>query len=277
MMAAASGNAQLKRRYALVEAKRASDLLKDESEQKVTEIAYKFNWKLRAGKFNTGAVAYSFALCFPHFLRNASSIQDEKWKLVNRQMLKGEVYVTKNEASRLLQEEIRRYIEEKLDTQVGTLPPNITQRVDRLKQLFTEMKGKIQAEEMPKELVIEAFPPCIRELRNNALAGRHLSHIGRFALTSFLLSSGMPTEQVIECFRPASDFSQKLTRYQVEHIAGSRGSRTRYKPPKCSTLRTHGVCPGVDETCRGNVRHPLTYYRRKLTTMKAQTPATSPR
>jgi len=273
MMVAASGNSALKRRYALAEAKRISAFLKDEPPDKIVMIARNFNWNIRVIKIGVGEPGYDFAINFVDFLKNAANIQDEKWKLVNRTMLNGEVYATRSEASRLLQEEIRRHIEEKLDTEVGLLSESIMNRIDRLKNLFIEMKGKIQAEEMPKEVIVDAFPPCIRELRNKALTGQHISHIGRFALTSFLISSGMTVENVVECFRPATDFSEKMTRYQVEHIAGTRGSRTKYTPPKCDTLRTHGVCPGMDEICRHKVRHPLGYYQRRIGMMKTQTPA----
>jgi DNA primase large subunit len=94
-------------------------------------------------------------------------------------------------------------------------------------------------------------------------SGRHLSHIGRFTLTSFLVSIGMPSEKVIELFKNISDFNERMTRYQVEHIAGEKGSRTRYATPKCDTLRTHGVCTNPDNLCR-KIRHPLGYYRRKV-------------
>ena len=267
MIVAATKDAQLKRRFALAEAKRASNLLRQENEEKIESIAAIFNWKIRHAK---AASTYNHTLHFTDYLRNASYIQDTKWKLVNRTMQKGEVYLTKAEASRLLEEEVRRHIEKRLSTDIGELSKNITERVDKMKRLFNETKGKTQFEEMPTETVIEAFPPCIRELYNTAPSGRHMSHIGRFALTSFLLNSGMPPEAIIEHFRPTSDFSEKLTRYQVEHIAGGRGSRNKYIPPRCDTLRTHGICPGIDDTCR-TVRHPLTYYKRKLKTMKPQT------
>jgi len=277
MLVAASANSYIKRRYALAEAKRVSNLLKDESEEKIAAVARNFNWNIKTVKFNVNALTYNFALSFQHFLRNAATIQDAKWKLINRLMLNGEVYLTKNEASRLLQEEVRRYIEGKLNTEVGTLPQNVMERVERLKRLFNEIKGKIQSEEIPREVMTDAFPPCIRELRKSALAGRHISHVGRFTLTSFLINSGMTIENVIECFRPASDFNERMTRYQVEHIAGGRGSRTKYIPPKCDTLRTHGICPGMDEICP-KIHHPLTYYKRKLRTIKTVTETpTAPR
>jgi DNA primase large subunit len=72
----------------------------------------------------------------------------------------------------------------------------------------------------------------------------------------------MSPENVTELFKNFSDYSERMTRYQVEHIAGDRGSRTRYTSPRCDTLQTHSVCVNPDELC-GRIRHPLVYYRRK--------------
>jgi len=79
----------------------------------------------------------------------------------------------------------------------------------------------------------------------------------------------MTVDDVIDLFRSISDFDERMTRYQVEHIAGARGSRTKYIPPRCDTLRTHGICPTTDKICKG-ICHPLAYYRRKLKTIKAE-------
>jgi len=281
MIIAAANDGFLKRRYALAEAKRAYSLLKQENKPKLTEIAQVFNWKMKPLQPETTmpkTAPADFIMHFTDYLKNTGNLRESKWKLVNRTMLNGEVHVTRDEAARLLSEEVRAHIEKKLELKIGfTLPPMVIKRAETLKQLAQVKRGQIRQEEMPKETTIEAFPPCIRQLYNSAQTGRHISHIGRFALTSFLINSGMPVENVVECFRPASDFSERMTRYQVEHIAGDRGSRTRYIPPRCDTLRTHGVCPGMDEICRRGVRHPLTYYRKKLRLVKAETPATTAR
>jgi len=265
MMAAATNDSSLKRRYALVEAKRTTRFLEEEDREKIVEIAKDFHWKIKP--LEEDGQTYDLTLHFTDFLKNAANLHSKKWKLVNRQMLNGEVYLTKTEASRLLEEEVRRHIEEKLDIKVGSLPDTITKRVELLRQLFSERKAKIKMEELPKEVVIPAFPPCIKRLYDTISSGRNVSHIGRFALTSFLVNVGMTTENVTNLFRALPDFRERLTRYQVEHIAGRRGSRTKYIPPKCETLQTHGVCQNKDEICR-DIRHPLAYYRRKIRTVK---------
>lgn len=270
MMIASTADTLMKRRYALAEAKRAYNLLNEEqSKNKILEIARAFNWRIR---LDNNRSPYEFALSFMDYLKNATRFQAKKWKLVNRVVADGEVYLTKDDTARLLEEEVRAHIEKKLDVKGKfALPQNVAKRVERLKQTFTKQKGKIQFEEFPKGVVISAFPPCIKQMYDGLASGHHLSHIGRFALTSFLVNIGMPTKDVINLYRSLSDFNERLTSYQVEHIAGGRGSRTKYIPPRCSTLRTHGVCTSMDEICKG-IRHPLAYYRRKLRTIETKVP-----
>lgn len=261
MIITAIGDEYLKKRYALAEAKTIHANLQQEDDQKILEIAKHFKWKIRLLP-PTEDLSRRFALHFTDYLRNTKNFHEPEWKLVNTPLQKGEVHLTKRQVCRLLQEEIRRHIEKKLKTQKIALPPKIAQRIEKLKQTLIKHKTKLKLEELPKKTVIEAFPPCMKKLYQDALAGKHLSHIGRFALTAFLLNVGMTTENVINLFRQATDFNEKMTRYQVEHIAGTKGSRTKYIPPKCQTLQTHGICPSQDETCK-KIRHPLAYYRRK--------------
>lgn len=276
MMTAATKDPFLKRRYALAEAKRAYNLLKQESREKIMEIAKIFKWKIKKSEGQnllTETAKYDFALHFTDFLRNAANFHEKKWKLVNRLLHNGYVHITKNEAARLIMEEIRLHIENKLEVKGLALPEKITNRVTTLKQIFSRQRGRLQLEETPKEVITAGFPPCIKSFHDSILSGRHIPHIGRFALTSFLLNIGMTIDDVVDLFRTLSDFNERMTRYQVAHIAGGRGSRTKYIPPKCETLRTHGVCPGMDEICR-KIRHPLAYYRRKLRILKAKASVT---
>ena len=262
MLVAATDDSLIKSRYSLAEAKRASELLKEEEKEKLLEVANNFNWEIRL--VNRGP--YVFALRFPVFLKNATGFQDKNWKLVNHLLINGEVFLTEREVSRLLEEEVRRYIEGKLDTKVKSLPSSIMARVNRLRQLAAKKREKIRLEEIPKRVVMEAFPPCIKGVYDRVAAGRPASHMGRFALTSFLLGIGMTVEDVFKFFRSVSDFNERMTRYQVEHIAGARGSGTKYTPPNCSTLRTHGICISPDPECKGAV-NPLVCYKRKLRTL----------
>jgi DNA primase large subunit len=269
MMVASTADTLIKRRYALAEAKRVYNLLNEEAKDMIQKIASAFNWRIR---LTNNRPPYEFALSFTDYLKNATRFQAKEWKLVNRVVIAGEIYLTQDHTARLLEEEVRAHIEKKLDTKGKfALPQNVADRLERLKKMFIKQKGKIQFEEFPKEVNISAFPPCIKNMYDSIKSGHHLSHIGRFALTSFLINIGMTPENVINLYRSLSDFNERLTRYQVEHIAGARGSRTKYIPPRCNTLRTHGVCTSKDQICKGT-RHPLAYYRKKLRTIKTKAP-----
>ena len=264
VLATATGSSFIKRRYALAEAKQAYEDLKDEPREKILEFAKNFEWKLRLNE--NSEIPFEFVLNFTDYLRNTTHLRVKKWKLVNRLLSEGNVCLTRNETARLLSEEVRRHIEKRLEVkELPRFPQKIMETAEKINRLSVEKIGKAEMEGFPKTIAQAAFPPCIKALYQAVSAGRHLSHTGRFTLTSFLINIGMPPENVIELFKNFSDFNERMTRYQVEHIAGERGSRTRYIPPKCDTLKTHGVCTGPDELCQ-KVQHPLAYYRRKLRT-----------
>jgi len=261
MLATATQTPFIKRRYALAEAKQAYNTMKNEPPEKILAIANNFQWKIA---INTEKeIPYQFKLHFTDYLKNTTNLREKKWKLINRLLKNGKVYLTLNETARLLSEEIRKHIEKRLEIRdLPELPQKLTGIVVKIKSLTLEKVSKLEMEGIPKTVKRDSFPPCIKALYDAASKGRHISHIGRFTLTSFLVNIGMPTESIIELFKNFSDFNERLTRYQVEHIAGERGSRTKYKPPKCDTLKTHGLCIEPDETCR-KISHPLTYYKRK--------------
>ncbi len=262
ILAIATRNGFIHKRYALAEAKQAYEDMKIESKEKLSRIARNFEWRLELN--GDPAIPYEFSLDFTNYLKNTTHLREKKWKLVDRILKNGRVYITTNETARLLAEEVRRYIESRLETKdLPKFPPRILEIAEKIKKLSEEKIGKTETEDFPRVVTETAFPPCIQTLYQAFSSGRHLSHVGRFTLTSFLINIGMSSERVIEMFKNISDFNERMTRYQVEHIAGEKGSRTRYTTPKCETLRTHGVCTDPDRLCQ-QTRHPLGYYRKKL-------------
>lgn len=260
----------LGKRYALAESKKTYNLLRVEKEdEKLVEIASSsFNWDVRTGA-ETTRQAYDFRLSFIDYLKNAPSFHDYKWKLVNRFMADGYVFLMKDELARLIAEEASRHIQKRLVGRIrAELPPTLTQAVSSIRRLISAHREIVQIEKTPRVMIEEAYPPCIRALNETLLSNRNISHIGRFTLTSFLLNIGVSVEDVVKLFTSTTDFDANLTRYQVEHIAGKRGAGTKYTPPNCENLKTHGLCPGMDDLCK-RVKHPLTYYRRKLRQTKA--------
>jgi DNA primase large subunit len=260
----ATKNSWIKKRYALAVAKTAYyKMLQEKTIEKILVIAQDFNWDISDGK-----PYKDFRLSFSFYLKNASHLHGHEWKLVNQIMDKGMVYLNKDKAVRLLQEEVKNRIEKRLDAaEPKNLPQEITSIAEMLTKLAQNIMGK-EIEEMPKIVVQAAFPPCINALYADAASSHHLSHIGRFTLTSFLVNIGMTSEGLNEMFKTFSDYNERLTRYQIEHIAGERGSGTRYTCPQCSVLQTHGVCKNKDDLCR-YIYHPLKYYVAKQKSIKS--------
>jgi DNA primase large subunit len=261
MLAIATKNSLIKKRYALAEAKHAFGDMQFETREKILALARDFDWNLAPNR--NSDIHLEFAVSFTDYLRNIAHLRDEKWKLVNRLLVNGKVYLNQHDVARLLQEEVQRRVEKRLETiELPNFPEKISEVAERLTRIAREKIGVEEMEGFPKVVTQSAFPPCIAALYEAASKGRHLSHVGRFTLTSFLVNIGMPPEKVNELFKSFSDYNERLTRYQIEHIAGERGSRTRYTPPQCTTLQTHGICTGSDGLCR-RVRHPLKYYKMK--------------
>jgi DNA primase large subunit len=252
----ATKNSWIKKRYALAVAKTANaQLLKPK--EKIESIAKDFDWDIAEGK-----PYKDFRIGFSVYLKNSAHMHGSEWKLVNQIMDKGMVYLNRDKGIRLLQEEIKRRVEKRLDVpEIKNLPEEIAEIAEGLVKLAQEIMGQ-EIEEMPKDVIQAAFPPCINALYADAAQSHHLSHIGRFTLTSFLVNIGMTPEGLNEMYKTFSDYNERLTRYQIEHIAGERGSGTKYTCPQCSVLQTHGVCKNRDVLCR-SIYHPLRYYQRK--------------
>ena len=71
------------------------------------------------------------------------------------------------------------------------------------------------------------WAPCMVALRNRvADAG----HFGLFSLAAYMANRGYDVNSIVDVLRVRSDFDERIARYQVEHIAGLRGSRVKYKP-----------------------------------------------
>jgi len=255
-------NSFIKKRYALAEAKQASSDLAKEPKERILKIARDFDWKIKLSPKEDGDSPLVFTIKFTDYLRNAAHFHDKKWKLTNSILSHGNIFLNRKDVVRLLEEEVRRRIEKRLDVKLPKYPPELIVVAERVKKLASEVIGQMEIDELPKVVVQTAFPPCINALYEAASSSHHLSHIGRFTLTSFLVNIGMSPEKVNELFKSFSDYNERLTLYQIEHIAGERGSGTRYTPPQCSVLQTHGVCKNKDDLCR-RIYHPLAYYKRK--------------
>ena len=109
-------------------------------------------------------------------------------------------------------------------------------------------------------------PPCIKEILKSVENGENIPHFARFLLATYLITIGRDLEEIVSIFSKLPDFNEKITRYQVEHIAGRRGSGKRYLTPSCSKVQSMGFC-FRDHTC-ANVKSPAHYALRNRIPLK---------
>lgn len=190
------------------------------------------------------------------YVELVAPIHEDRFRLINRVITKGQVQVNEDEMYELLRERIRVLLHQNLPMKV---PPAVCKQLaPRLAEL-----QKVYQEQMLQQFgTIEenAFPPCIRALITAITSGSSLTHPGRFSLTSFLHNIGMEKSQIAELFARAPDFDAEKTMYQVGHITGGGG--TEYSAPACAAMRTTGLCVRPDVLCE-HINHPLSYYKVK--------------
>lgn len=243
----------LTHRYAVAEAKAASINLKKETDTCIKRIAEALGMHLEMDEDR-------FFIRLPDYVQVSHGIRELKWKLVNQRMHRGRITLKKKQVIRLLEEKIKKRV-------LHNMPLEVSPEICRYLQHYTQEINTLlsttqhQASTINTEGVNKShFPPCITHILKNLQAGVNLSHSARFALTSFLLSIGMSTDEITELFNVSPDFDVEKTRYQIQHIAGAGG--TTYTPPSCATMNSFGNCIGKDRLC-GNISHPLGYYRKK--------------
>ncbi|AEM39570.1 DNA primase, large subunit [Pyrolobus fumarii 1A] len=272
-------------RYALAEAERSYQSLLHESDETIVAIAQKIGVGLEYHEkglkqpyavTSTGIVLYReyhYSISIFEYARVARRlVGDPKWKPTNLPVKDGRVYLDKDMAVRLLKEAIMEYIERLASTfsevKPEKLPDELIQVLEEARRVLNEARpkpkvmragGKIRVK-LPKGFVVEeAFPPCMADIIDRARRGEHLSHHERFAIATFLLNLGVDIDRVVDVFRNLPDFNEKVARYQVEHLAGLRGSGKKYRTYSCEKMRSLGICKGECET-----RSPIQAYYRNV-------------
>jgi DNA primase large subunit len=262
VMVSCINNPLLTQKYANGEARFAFQKLKcascDEEIELINRLLTDFNINPIQEEMEPSENIYTFHFHFTDFIRFTSRLRDAKWKLVNV-MNKGRVELAKNEVREILQEIIRLEVLSdlplKLSRQMCQSVSSYTKDIVSTFDFSVFSSGDLGA------IDEEAYPPCMRELISLVKGGKNLSHPARFALTAFLANIGMSAEEIVRFYESSPDFDLELTRYQVEHIMGSSG--TKYTSPGCSIMETYGNCTEGGEICK-SISHPLSYYRKKL-------------
>lgn len=249
-------------RYALAESIRVEGILKQEKNDRVIEDIFTdfLGIKLRR---SADSRYPKFMISVEDYVKRAVHFHKPEWKLVNRIVNDGDVFVSQQDLIRLIREEIHGIILTRLKrVNVPKLPPVLDEAAMRI---------VVAAPPPPRSTFSiinvrpEDYPPCVREAMNLLEKGQNVPHYGRFLMATYLLAVGKTVDDIMALFPKAPDFRPSVTKYQVEHIAGLKGNRTRYSVPSCKTLQTHSFCFKDPVKCY-EISSPLQYPSRKQPT-----------
>lgn len=249
-----SGMNTLIKRFALAEARRAEKYL----EKDLVNISERDDLAIEILRdlfyMNVKKHDENFVIPASDYLKHAVSFHEREWKLVNRRVERGLVFLTPHETVRLVRKELGNYINSKIhNATIPTMSDAFKEPVKRLNSI---------AKKFPTTIVSSTeYPPCIKHAIEVLEKEENLSHSGRFMLGTFLLRRGQSVEQIAPLFKNAPDYNEKVTLYQLNHLAGSSGSRTEYVCPSCEKLKRQDLCYIIPE-CDGII-NPIQFGKKK--------------
>lgn len=235
-------------RFAMAEARRSESLLLSEinSNPEGRDVARLVFQSLTGSSLEE--YGNGFMISFISYLKYAP-VTEPSWKLVNRWLYLGMVYLKDTEIAHIFREAAARRVEEI----ISSMPkPQASGAIAELAEEAMKHRPRPKAVARPSEV-----PPCVRHQLDLLKNGQNAPHMGRFLVASYFLHAGLSEDEVVDFFRTAPDFNERITRYQIRQI--SRKGSEGYMVPSCSKLATLGLCYR-DETC-DSIRNPVQYGR----------------
>ena len=240
-----SNNIRLIKKFALYESKGIEISLKHDMKENnivANDIINSFfgnKMEKKNGKYTVHVADY---------LKHAVNFNEEEWKLVNQEVNAGYVNLDRDKLIRLLRTEISQYLINKIREMKITNPP----------KKFMNYTNQISILLEPSEFKMsKEYPPCIKHAIDVLNRGDNLPHNGRLMLATYMFARGMEVEDILEFYRNAPDFNEKVTLYQLEQLSGEVGSGTKYRCPSCSKLKSQGLCFKTDEC--GRIINPIQF------------------
>jgi DNA primase large subunit len=261
IIAKSIGSESILKKYSLFEAMRAEkylteDLRKERNNErkrlllfKIFEDLFKINVDLDSKDNNL------FKVRVTDYLTRAPNFHEEEWKLINRLVHNGYVYLDADETVRLIRSELTSLIYSRVKTMtLSNLPESIKAKVD-------DLRTKLKPHYEYRRYQPTHYPPCIKKALEIMNRGENLPHSARLMLATYMLAIGKSVDDIVILFHNAPDYNENITKYQVEHLAGNRGSHTKYSVPSCEKLRNENLCFATEE-CNG-ITNPI-QFRSKL-------------
>ena len=251
-----SGKITLIKRFSLAEARRAEKFLEKDLGMLATPIEEELTRRIIKDLFSITIEKKKDSLIIPisDYVIHSVHFHEREWKLINRHVENGMVFLTPHETIRLIRKELDRYINSRI---ISTNTPSMVSGFQSNVEKLTSYAKKYQV----PTIVSTEYPPCIKHAIDDLEKGENLSHSGRFMLGTYLLGVGQTVQQIAPLFKNAPDYNEKITLYQLNHLKGSSGSGTKYKCPSCEKIKSKDLCFATSD-CDG-IMNPLQFKKKK--------------
>lgn len=187
------------------------------------------------------------------YLKRSHLFHEQEWKLSNRLVHDGQVFLDPDETVRLIRSEVANLLLERIrQMNPSHIPATIREQANILKSILPVAPTKL-------DNAPSAYPPCVSHALDQMAAGENLPHSARVMLATYMLAIGKNIEEIVSLFKNAPDYDERVSRYQVEHLAGERGSHVRYLVPSCTKLLNDGLCFATSQ-CEGLI-NPVQFGR----------------
>jgi DNA primase large subunit len=235
-----TGMNTLIKRFALAEARRAEKYLEKDLANITDESKKELAIRIIDDLFSIQIKKQDdfFIIPISNYLKHSINFHEREWKLINRRVGNGFVFLTPHEI-----------IHAKAPSMISGFEEPVNQLISLSKKFVTYT------------VTTGEYPPCIKHAIEILEKGENLPHSGRFMLATFLLSRNQSVEQIAPLFKNAPDYNERVTLYQLNHLAGTSGSGTQYSCPSCEKLKTQNLCFAIPEC--NNILNPLQFGKKR--------------
>ena len=187
-----TGMSTLIKRFALAEARRAEIYLEKDlgnaSNKSKIDLATRIIYDL----FNIEIIKENdfFVIPVSDYLKHSVTFHEREWKLINRHVENGKVFLTPDKTVRLIRKELGNYISSKI---INAPKPSMIPGLENIVNELILISKKLTP---TYTITTGEYPPCIKHAIDVLEKGENLPHSGRFMLATFLLSKGQTVHKL---------------------------------------------------------------------------------
>ena len=245
-----AGKSTIINKFALIEAQRVEKFLEQDLGDMNTDIENKMATKIIKELFSIDIKKQDkyFIIPFYDYIKHSVGFHEREWKIVNRRVNNGFVFLNAHQIVRLIRQKLINHIKDNIKQ--SKRPPMF----DGLKDMVSNINDISKKFEVNVVYTGE-YPPCIKHAIKTLEDGENLSHSGRFMLATFLFARGKSIQDIAPLFKNAPDYNERVTLYQLNNLSGDTG--TKYTCPSCIKLDTQKLCHKIS-AC-DNIYNPVQF------------------